>query len=99
MLTRDERLRINALKYMAARRRRAQAVRVLSRDEKMRRSALRYAMKASRKKSAKTVSAEYGSPEKPPLYSDKKAAPQFFFILRRPPTMSAPAGMTMPTTL
>ena len=100
VLTRDEKLRSNALRYvLKVKHQRKKASRVLTRDEKLRRSALRYMRRAIRKKMTQTGSNTSVIHERPLPLSDKKVEPQFFFILHHPPMTPVPAGSEIPTRM
>lgn len=72
-LTRDQVMRLNALKYQMAKRDPVKVLRKLTREERMRR------------KPAPIAAAKPVVPEKQIVLSDKQTEPQFFFILDRPP--------------
>ncbi|MBI2095767.1 MAG: hypothetical protein HYT89_06330 [Candidatus Omnitrophica bacterium] len=94
-LTRDQKMRLSALRYQQTRKRDpVKVLRKLTREEKMRRSALRHVRKTRRKKPAEAAPEKPVTNEEPIRVSDKKAEPRFFFIPeRRPPGQGIPAGI------
>ena len=84
-LTRDQALRLSALKYQLAKRDPVKALHKLTREERMRRSALRHLRKTKRGKAEEIIPKKPVTREEPLPISDKKAEPQFFFILERLP--------------
>ena len=84
-LTRDQVLRLSALKYQMARRDPVKVLHKLTREERMRRSALRHLRKARHGKHEEIVPKKPETREEPLQISDKRAQPQFFFILERRP--------------